>query len=30
VAEVVADLRGTTPEAVATAVLANFRRLFNP
>jgi TatD DNase family protein len=30
VAEVVADLRGTTPEAVATAVLANFRQLFNP
>jgi TatD DNase family protein len=30
VAEVVAELRGDTPEAVAAAALANFRRLFKP
>jgi TatD DNase family protein len=30
VAEVIAELRGTTPEAVGAAALDNFRRLFNP
>jgi TatD DNase family protein len=30
VAEVIAELRGTTPEAIGAASLDNFRRLFNP
>lgn len=30
VAEVIAELRGTTPDAIGEAALANFRRLFKP
>jgi len=30
VAEMIATLRGVTPESIGEATLENFRRLFNP